>query len=180
VPLVEGDNTITAIAKSASGRETAPASVMVTRDGVAPTVDLQTPESIGRDEPGKGRVEAADNLPGVLVQVRIDGVPVGPKARRPTSSRSRSAPGPSGTTIEVTAVATDRRERPARPTRSVRIAAAGVVVGQVLSDDGLPLAEATVVLETPAGPKTAESDARGATRSRPEGRGPAAGDEGRR
>ena len=76
VPLVEGDNTITAIAKSASGRESAPASVMVTRDGVAPTVDLQTPESIGRDEPGKGRVEAADNLPGVLVQVRIDGVPV--------------------------------------------------------------------------------------------------------
>jgi hypothetical protein len=37
-----------------------------------------------------------------------------------------------------------------------------VVVGQVLSDEtGLPLPEATVVLETPSGPKTAESDARG-------------------
>jgi hypothetical protein len=73
VPLAEGDNTIVAVARSASGRESEPKSVLVTRDSIAPTVDLlQTPESIGRDEPGRG-VRREDNLPGVLVEVRIDG-----------------------------------------------------------------------------------------------------------
>jgi hypothetical protein len=39
-------------------------------------VDLQTPESIGRDTPGRGRVDASDNLPGVVVQAFIGGVAV--------------------------------------------------------------------------------------------------------
>ena len=164
VPLVEGDNTITAVAKSGSGRESQPDSVMVTRDGIPPTVDLQTPESIGRDEPGRGRVDASDNLPGVVVRAFIGGVAVGPAAPPPYEFDIVAPPqAPSGSTLEVRAVATDRAGNSSSPlSRSVRIAAAGVVVGQVLSDEtGLPLAGATVILETPAGPKTALSDERG-------------------
>ncbi len=164
VPLAEGDNTIVATARSASGRESGPASVLVTRDSIAPTVDLQTPETIGRDEPGRGRAEASDNLPGVLVEVRIDGVPVG-AASPPPYEFDIVAPSqaPSGATLEVTAVATDRAGNVSSPlARAVRIAAEGVVVGQVLSDEtGLPLADATVVLEAPSGQRTAQSDAHG-------------------
>lgn len=165
VPLNEGDNTISAVAKSASGRESAPASVMVTRDSIAPQVlELQTPESIGRDEPGRGRVDAADNLPGVVVEVRIDGTAVGPASPPPYEFDIAAPPAaPDGATVEVTAIATDQAGNVSSPlSRSVSIASAGVVIGQVLSDEtGLPIPEATVVLETPSGPKTAESDERG-------------------
>jgi hypothetical protein len=163
VPLAEGDNTVTATAKSASGRPSDPDSVLVTRDSIPPTVDLQTPESIGRDEPGTGRVDAADNLPGVVAEVRIDGVPVGPPAPTPYEFAIAASPqAVEAGKVVVTAQATDKAGHKSEVvTRNVHIRA-GVVVGQVLSDEtGLPLAEATVTLETPAGPKTALTDEHG-------------------
>ncbi len=70
---------------------------------------------------------------------------------------------PSGTTLEVTAVATDKAGNVSQPlSRSVRVAAEGVVLGQVLSDaTGLPMPNATVVLETTSGQRAASSDTHG-------------------
>lgn len=165
VPPAEGESTIVAVARSASGRESEPKSVLVTRDSTAPTVTLlQAPETVGRDEPGRGRVEATDNLDGVVVEVRIDGVPVGAASPPPYEFDIAAPPqAPSGATLEVTAVATDRAGNVSEPVaRTVRVAAEGVVVGQVLSDTtGFPVPGATVVLETTAGQRTAQSDARG-------------------
>jgi hypothetical protein len=175
VPLLEGDNGVTAIAKSASGRLSDPDSVPVTRDSTAPTVSLlETPESIGREEPGRGRVDAYDNLPGVVVGVVITKPGLGGGPREVVLTLPEAPPpyefaivAPAdvedGQGLEVTAVAKDQAGNLSPPAvRSVHVAAAGVVLGQVLSDEtGLPLAEATVTLDTPAEPKTATTDARG-------------------
>ncbi len=174
VPLAEGENTIVAVATSASGKDSDPKSVLVTRDSTAPTVTvLQTPDTIGRNETGRGHVDATDNLPGVVVQVLIkkpggdpgDGEPVGPPAPPPYDFDIVAPPDVAdGATLVVTAVATDKagNESP-HVVNSVQVAAGGVVVGQVLSDEtGLPVPGATVVMETASGQRTAQSDARGA------------------
>ena len=155
---------MSAVATSPSGRTSDPAYTSVTRDSIPPTVDLQVPETVAPGVPAAGLVTATDNRVGTVeVQVSIDGGAVGAPGPAPYAFEVLAPTGtPSGTTLVVTATATDVAGNPASVSEGVKVAGEGVVVGQVLADEtSLPLAGATVALEAASGAQTATTDEHG-------------------
>jgi hypothetical protein len=160
VPLVEGENDLTIVATDQAGRSTTVSS-KITRDSVAPTVELQTPERVSRGRPGQAFAGAADNLAVARVVFSVNGVSIATLTAPPYVVRLTVPEGAvAGGTVTVTAEATDTAGNTASSSRGVGISADGVLVGQVLSDaTGLPIAGATVT--TIGGVAPAQTDERG-------------------
>ena len=162
-PLVEGDNTLSAVARSQSGRQSIPDYTLVTLDSIPPALEILVPETVAPGSPEGGLITAVDNRPGaVTVEVQIDGVTVaaGPA---PLAFEILAPPGtPAGSTLVVDATATDVAGNLATGSEGVKVAGEGVVVGHVLADEtSLPIQGATVALEGPSGAQAATTDERG-------------------
>jgi len=162
VPLANGDTHIVVVATDATGR-TGQAEVDVTRDSIPPAIELSASERITKRRPGEAVVSASDNLFVSQVTLAVDGAIVAtlPSASGQTIGFSAPASARAGDTLTLVATAVDRAGNTASATATVRVAADGALVGQVLSDvTGRPLAEAEVVMTpTPqGGTGTAASD----------------------
>src|SRR6185369_15457230 len=153
VALADGDNTITATATDQTSRP-GTASVRVTRDSIAPTIELVTPEKLSRGRPGQATVVVTDNLGlGVTFTVSVEGVPAGSFTTSPVILPL---------SVPAGKVAGDSAGNPATAQRSVTVISDGVIVGQVLVDTtGLPLPGASVHMTTTSGVLAATTDERG-------------------
>jgi hypothetical protein len=145
VPLGEGDNHVIAVATDRAGRA-GQAEVHLTRDSTPPSVDLAAPERITRRLGGEAVVMASDNLGLANVVVTVNGLPMATFTQAPFEAAIViPADAKPGDLLLLRAVATDHAGNTADATRQVRLAADGVLIGQVLSDvTGRPLAKATV------------------------------------
>src|SRR6185369_15349110 len=163
VALADGDNTITATATDQTSRP-GTASVRVTRDSIAPTIELVTPEKLSRGRPGQATVVVTDNLGlGVTFTVSVDGVSAGSFTSSPVVlPLSVPAGKVAGDSFTVSVDASDAAGNPATAQRSVTVISDGVIVGQVLVDTtGLPLPGASVHMTTTSGILAATTDERG-------------------
>ena len=146
VPLIEGDNTLHAVARSAAGH-TGDASVLVTRDSIPPVVTLNAPETVTKDRPAQATAAASDNLALAQVVLSLNGAAVtfaAPPFQIPITIPEGAK---NGDTLVVTAVATDTAGNSATTSRVVKVVTQGVVTGRVLSDaTTLPVAEAMVTV----------------------------------
>ncbi len=158
VPIVEGTNSLTATATDAAGR-TSHTSVVVIRDTLPPSVDVVTPERISRSQPGQAVAEVTDANGVADVVFLINGVAGTPRTAPPFVQDLVVPDGArNGDTMDVTVRARDRAGNSFSVSRGVRIAADGVIVGQVLSDiTGLNVAGASVSLSSGASTITDES-----------------------
>lgn len=149
VPLAPGDNQITASATSAAGRPslTNP-SVVVTRDSVAPSVNLTTPDTVTREKPGHATAAPSDNLQVAQVAFTINGQPAGTFTQPPydvviTVPQSAA----NGDVLTIVATARDTAGNTASESHGVKVVTAAAITGLVLDDKtGLPLAGASVVI----------------------------------
>ncbi len=150
VPLTEGDTTVVVTASDAASHSSQQ-SIVVTRDTIAPQVDLATPERITRLQPGQALATVTDVGGVAQVVFNINGVAAAtlttPPFVVPLTVPDRAA---LGSTFTVGVTALDRAGNVTTlPPRGVRVAADGAIVGQVLSDaTGLPLTDATVHVGT--------------------------------
>src|SRR5262249_52056390 len=104
--IPEGDSTITARATDAAGRST-DASIIVTRDSTAPTIELAAPERITRRQPGQVVATVTDADTAAQVEFRIDGVSSGLQTAPPyTVALTAPAAAAIGDTITIAAIAT--------------------------------------------------------------------------
>jgi hypothetical protein len=145
VPLVEGDNTLTAIATDALGR-TSQAAVLVTRDSTVPILTVDAPELITRTRPSHASAIATDNLALRDVVFSLQGVVLATQTTAPfrvdVVAPSASQP---GDVLTLTVVATDTAGNATTVTKSLRVTSDGAVTGLVLSNvTGLPIAGARV------------------------------------
>jgi hypothetical protein len=163
VPLSEGDNALVIEATDATGRSiTSP--LPITRDGILPTLELVTPESVSRGRPGKATATASDNFALERVVISVAGVETTFTAPPFEVNLTIPESAQPGDTLAVVAQAFDRAGNSSAPvSRTVRIASDGAITGQVLSDaTGLPLEGATVRMVVGAtGADTATTDERG-------------------
>jgi hypothetical protein len=148
VALQEGDNTILVTATDGGHRSTF-ASVVVTRDSIAPQLDLATPERITRRQAGQAVVTATDPGGVGVAQVvfMVNGSVAATLTETPFLMPLTVPDGVAmGQTFKVSAIATDRAGNVTiSPERGVRVAADGAIVGQVLSDaTGLPIKDVDV------------------------------------
>ena len=163
VALADGDNTITATATDQTAQPGS-AFVRVTRDSIAPIIELVTPEKISRGRPGQATVVVTDNLGlGVTFTVKVDGSSLGSFTSSPAVvPLSVPAGKVAGDSFQVSVEATDAAGNPAAAQRDVTVISDGVIVGQVLVDTtSLPLPGATVRMTTTSGVETATTDERG-------------------
>jgi hypothetical protein len=163
VSLADGDNAITATATDQTSRPGS-ASVHVTRDSIAPAIDLVTPERISRGRPGQASVVVTDNLGlGVTFTVKVDGTSVGSFTASPVVVPLGVPAGKvAGDTFTVSVEASDAAQNTATAQRAVTVISDGVIVGQVLVDTtGLPLPGANVHMTTTGGVLSATTDDRG-------------------
>ncbi len=158
VPLQEGTQALVALATDAAGR-TDDDQVSVTRDSTPPVVVLTAPPQVSRGRPGQAMAVVTDpDLSRIVVKW-------GSLEASCTSSPCTLdliVPGgvTSGTTIAVTAAATDvaGNEGAAVPV-GVKVVADGVLTGQVLSDvTSLVLPGATVVMTAGTNQATTTAD----------------------
>ncbi|HEY2945976.1 MAG TPA: Ig-like domain-containing protein, partial [Vicinamibacteria bacterium] len=145
VALADGDNALAIVATDQAGRSTR-LEPTVTRDSIAPGLDLLTPEQISPRRPGQATANPTDNLAVGRVVFTLDGSPLGTLTAPPWTVALTVPDGASpGDTLTVAAEAFDTAGNSTRVSHSVRVGADGAIVGQVLSDaTGLPLLEATV------------------------------------
>lgn len=162
-PLAEGDNTLVAEARDPLGR-TATASRLVTRDSLAPFVELSAPERVVRGRTGEATATATDASSITSVVFLLDGVEIARLSAPPyVATFQAPASAANGQTLTLVARATDAVGHVGTASRAVRVAGGGAVVGQVLADDtGLPLSGADVRLFVDGQPTAqAVSDERG-------------------
>jgi hypothetical protein len=158
VALADGDNHLHVVATDRLGR-TSEAEVVLTRDSIAPSLQLAAPATISRRRGAQATVSASDNLALADVVVSANGSPLGTFGAAPfTLDLTVPDAVAVGGQLLVTATATDRAGNSTTATHALRVTADGVVVGRAIDDGtGLPLGEATVRMND----GTAETDARG-------------------
>ena len=163
VPLVEGDNTVRAVVEHPASHRTAEASVFVTRDSTPPVVSVSAPEVISRERAAHASAVVTDNLALDWVEMRFaGGVPVRFAAAPYEIDLALPGTAHSGDTLTLTVTAADRAGNTAAATRGVRVASAGVVVGQVLAAaTGRPMPDATVRIVSGNGGVSGTTDERG-------------------
>ena len=159
VPLTEGENHIHVVATDGLGR-TGSAEVIVTRDSTPPTIEVSAPDTISRRRGAQAIVTASDSFALDRLVVSANGAAIG---TFPQASVTVDLAVPealvAGAMLVVTATAIDRAGNTATATRSLRVIADGVIVGQALADDtGRPLPGATVQMKD----RTLTTDERGA------------------
>jgi hypothetical protein len=146
----DGDIAIVVKATDGTGRMSE-RSIVVTRDSIAPQLELTTPERITRRQPGQAVATVTDANGVSQVVFAVNGVLAGTLTAPPFTIPLTAPDGVAiGGTFTVTVTATDRAGNLATvPPRGVRVAADGAIVGQVLSDaTGLPIEGATVRVGT--------------------------------
>lgn len=159
VPLTEGENHIQVIATDGLARPGG-AEVVVTRDSTPPIVEMSAPESISRRRGAQATITASDSFSLDRVVVMANGVTLGSYTQAQTVV-DLAVPEAlaAGSLLVVTATAIDRAGNATTATRSLRVIADGVIVGQALADDtGLPLPGATIRMKD----RTLTTDERGA------------------
>jgi hypothetical protein len=132
----EGQNqNISAQATDVAGN-VATGTISLSIDKTPPTiVQLSTPDHISRLHPGQITATVTDNFTVAQVIISVNGTPLGTFSSAPYQAALQAPAGANpGDTLTVTAVATDEAGNTQAATRGVRVAADGVVVGQVLSD----------------------------------------------
>ncbi|HVN12492.1 MAG TPA: Ig-like domain-containing protein, partial [Kineosporiaceae bacterium] len=163
VPLLEGDNSIHAVAQRPGSQRSSEDTILVTRDSTPPVVLLSAPEVVARERAGRVSVTATDNIAVASVEIRLDGTSVASFTAPPyEADLSVPATAHDGDTLTVTAIAVDRAGNTVTAERGMRVAAAGVIVGQVLAaSTGLPMrAVAVRMLSGTSGAQT-ETDEHG-------------------
>jgi len=147
VVATEGQNqNINAQATDVAGN-VATGTVSLSIDKTPPTiVQLSTPDSVSHLHPGLITVTANDNFTVAQVIISVNGSTLGTFTTAPYQTALQVPAGANpGDTLSITAQATDQAGNTQTSTRVVRVAADGVVVGQVLSDaTSLTLKGATV------------------------------------
>jgi Glucodextranase, domain B/Bacterial Ig-like domain/Bacterial Ig domain len=126
---------------------TASAGVTLSIDKTAPTfLTLTTPDHISRLHGGQVSATVSDNFTVTQVVLSVNGAPLGTFTTAPYQANLVVPAGANpGDTLTVTATATDEAGNVQTSSRSVRVAADGVIVGQVLDDvTGFPLESASV------------------------------------
>lgn len=111
-------------------------SISLSIDKTPPTiVQLSTPDHVSRLHSGQVSVTVNDNFFVSQVVITVNGTSLGTFTSAPYQAALQvpAAANP-GDTLTVTAVATDEAGNTQTSSRSVRVAADGVIVGQVLSD----------------------------------------------
>jgi hypothetical protein len=157
VDLVPGDNTFTVEATDAGGRSTS-AQVTITRDSVAPQVELTTPETVSRGRVGTASASASDNLTLDRLEVRVGTTVICSGTTSCSAAIVVPETAQPGDSLTVTAIATDRALNTTTTSRSVRVTADGVVTGSVLNDlTSLPLSGASVSLRSGQGAVTRDT-----------------------
>ncbi|HEX9983135.1 MAG TPA: Ig-like domain-containing protein [Thermoanaerobaculia bacterium] len=145
VPLNDGDNTLTAIATDALSR-TGQASVLVTRDSIAPVVTVDAPSLITRTRTTNVTATVEENLTlrdvvftlGTTQLAKLTAPPFTTGVTAPSTAKP-------GDTLTLTVVATDKAGNATTVTKSLGVTSDGAVTGQVLDDStGLPLRGARV------------------------------------
>jgi hypothetical protein len=122
-------------------------SITLNIDKTPPTiVQLVAPDHISRLHSGLITVTANDNFSVAQVVISVNGTALGTFSSAPYQATLQVPLGSNpGDTLTVTAQATDAAGNTQTATRGVRVAADGVVVGQVLSDvTSFPIQGATV------------------------------------
>jgi hypothetical protein len=149
VTVVTGEGANLPIAGQAidNAGNTAVTNSTVNIDRTPPTVILTTPDQVSRLHTGQITVQAQDNISVSQVVISVNGTPVGSFANPPyQAALAVPASANPGDTLTITAVAIDEAGNvgTAAP-HGVRVAADGIIVGQVLSDNtSLPLPGASV------------------------------------
>ena len=110
--------------------------VTLSIDKTPPTiVQLSTPDTVSQLHPGVITVTANDNFFVTQVTISVNGSALGTFTSAPYQATLQVPAGSNpGDTLTVTAQATDEAGNTQSATRTVRVAADGVIVGQVLSD----------------------------------------------
>ncbi len=143
----EGQNqNISAQATDVAGN-IATGSIALSIDKTPPSiVQLSTPDHISRLHGGQIDVTVNDNFSVAQVVISVNGVSLGTFSSAPYQAALQVPAGANpGDTVTVTAQATDEAGNTQTSSRAVRIAADGVIVGQVLSDaDSFPITGASV------------------------------------
>lgn len=105
-------------------------------DKTPPTiVQLSTPDHVSKLQAGQITVTANDNFTVTQVVISVNGTSLGTFTTAPYQAALQVPAGANpGDTLTVTAVATDEAGNTQTASRTVRVAADGVIVGQVLSD----------------------------------------------
>jgi hypothetical protein len=161
VPLVDGDNTLTAIATDSLAR-TATASTLVTSDSIPPLVTVDAPQLITRTRPARVVANVQENLAIRDVVFTLDGVTLDTQTTSPfeVDVLAPSAAQP-GTELTLTVIATDTAGNSTTVSKELRVTSDGAVTGLVLSNaTGLPLAGARVSIAGDSDRHTT-TDARG-------------------
>ncbi|MBZ5508477.1 MAG: Ig-like domain-containing protein [Acidobacteriia bacterium] len=138
-------------------------SISLNIDKTPPTiVQLVAPDHISRLHSGLISVTANDNFSVAQVVISVNGTVLGTFTGAPYQTTLQVPVGSNpGDTLTVTALATDAAGNTQTATRGVRVAADGVVVGQVLSDvTSFPIQGATVQM-IGATSTTDQTDSRG-------------------
>lgn len=158
VTLAEGENHLHVVATDALGR-TGGAEVIVTRDSTPPSIEMAAPDTISRRRGAQASITASDSFALERVVVTANGAALGTFTQGQvavdlTAPESLAV----GAMLVVTATAVDRAGNTATATRSLRVIADGVIVGQAIADDtGLPLRDASVRVKD----RTLTTDERG-------------------
>lgn len=111
-------------------------SISLSIDKTPPTiVQLSTPDHVSRLHSGQVSVTVNDNFFVSQVVITVNGTSLGTFTSAPYQATLQVPAGANpGDTLTVTAVATDEAGNTQSSSRAVRVAADGVIVGQVLSD----------------------------------------------
>src|SRR5258708_1323126 len=132
----EGQNqTISGLATDVAGN-TGVGSISLNIDKTPPTiVQLTAPDHISRLHGGQISVTVNDNFQVAQVSISVNDTQLGTFSSAPYQADLQVPSGANpGDTLTVKAQATDQAGNSQTATRSVRVAADGVVIGQVLSD----------------------------------------------
>jgi hypothetical protein len=126
----------------------------VSIDKTAPSiVQLSTPDHISGLHGGQISAIVNDNFTVSQVVFKLNGAPIGTQTSAPFAANLLVPAGSNpGDTLTVTVEATDQAGNLATSSRVVRVAADGVIVGQVLDDaTSFPVLQATVQVISPTG-----------------------------
>ena len=147
--LAGGTHTVSAAVHDAAGNgATASRSFELIFDTEPPTIDLAAPDHVTLERGGRAVAEVEDDVAVAEVVFRLDGVELA-RATEPPFEADVAAPAGAevGDVLVLTAEASDPAGNVATAAHEIRVVAAGVVVGQVLSDEtGHPLAGVRVRL----------------------------------
>ena len=124
---------------------------------------ITAPEVVARERGGRVSASVTDNVAVASVELRLGGTSLGRFTAPPYEvDLAVPAAARSGDTLTLSLSATDTAGNTTTVSRGVRVAAAGVVVGQVLdAATGLPLQGATVRLLSGSAGISTETDERG-------------------